>query len=66
MFTQSLDNPYFELESSSNGHKHRRFIELGSLAETSIEGKFDQFGLSKVCNYSLVLVSASYLPILII
>ncbi len=48
MFTQSLDNPYFELESTSNGHKHRRFIEFGSLTETSVEGEFDQFGLSKV------------------
>jgi CRISPR-associated endonuclease Csy4 len=47
MFSQSLDNPYLELESSSNGHKHRRFIEFGSLTKTTVEGNFDQFGLSK-------------------
>jgi len=48
MFSQSLDNPYLELESSSNGHKHRRYIEFGELTEKSVKGDFDQFGLSKV------------------
>ncbi len=47
MFTQSLDNPYLELESLSNGHKHRRFIEFGQLTEVVGEGRFDQFGLGK-------------------
>jgi len=47
MFSQSLDNPYLELESGSNGHKHRRFIEFGELLDSPISGNFDTFGLSK-------------------
>lgn len=47
MFTQGLDNPYLELESSSNGHKHRRYIQFGELSAEPVEGLFDQFGLSK-------------------
>ena len=47
IFTQSLDNPYLELESSSNGHKHRRFIEFGDIVSSPVKGQFDQFGLSK-------------------
>ena len=47
MFTQGLDNPYLELESSSNGHKHRRYLEFGELLNEPVAGKFDQFGLSK-------------------
>ncbi len=47
MFTQGLDNAYLELDSSSNGHKHRRYIEFGRLQDISINGKFDYFGLSK-------------------
>ena len=47
MFTQSLDNPYLELESTSNGHKHRRFIQFSALSDRAVEGMFDQFGLSK-------------------
>jgi len=47
MFQQGLDNPYFELESSSNGQKHRRYIQFGDLSTESLEGVFDQFGLSK-------------------
>jgi len=46
--SQSLDNPYLELTSSSNGHKHRRFIQFGRLLERATEGEFDQFGLSKI------------------
>ncbi|MDQ7059379.1 MAG: type I-F CRISPR-associated endoribonuclease Cas6/Csy4 [Ghiorsea sp.] len=45
--SQSLDNPYLELTSRSNGHKHRRFIQFGRLLERPTEGEFDQFGLSK-------------------
>jgi len=48
MFTQGLDNPYLELESGSNGHKHRRYIQLGELLDVPVKGEFDQFGLSKV------------------
>ena len=48
MFQQGLDNPYLELESVSNEHKHRRYIQFGELVEQAILGEFDQFGLSKV------------------
>ncbi|MBE8233707.1 MAG: type I-F CRISPR-associated endoribonuclease Cas6/Csy4 [Endozoicomonadaceae bacterium] len=48
MFTKGLDNAYLEMESSSNGHKHRRFIEFGALRDLSTEGVFDSFGLSKI------------------
>lgn len=47
MFSQGLDNPYLELESSSNGHKHRRYIQFGKLLDDAVLGEFDQFGLSK-------------------
>ncbi|PCI53583.1 MAG: type I-F CRISPR-associated endoribonuclease Cas6/Csy4 [Alphaproteobacteria bacterium] len=47
MFTKGLDNPYLELQSSSNGHNHRRYIELSQLHDMPVNGIFDQFGLSK-------------------
>lgn len=47
MFTKGLDNPYFELESGSSGHLHRRYILFGDLLPNAIDGDFDQFGLSK-------------------
>lgn len=47
MFTQGLDNPYLELDSVSNGNKHRRYIQFGELLDMPIAGDFDQFGLSK-------------------
>ena len=47
MFSKGLDNPYIELASGSNGHKHRRYIELGELLDNPVAGEFDQFGLSK-------------------
>lgn len=47
MFTKGLDNPYVELVSASNGHKHRRYIQFGELTNEPVEGEFDQFGLSK-------------------
>ncbi|WP_045858079.1 type I-F CRISPR-associated endoribonuclease Cas6/Csy4 [Teredinibacter purpureus] len=47
MFSNGLDNPYIELTSASNGHKHRRYIEFGELLDSPVEGEFDQFGLSK-------------------
>ena len=47
MFQQGLDNPYLELESVSNGHKYRRYIQFGDLQEQSVLGEFDSFGLSK-------------------
>lgn len=47
MFDKGLDNPYVELKSGSNGHKHRRYIEFGELLTAPVLGEFDQFGLSK-------------------
>jgi CRISPR-associated endonuclease Csy4 len=47
MFKRGLDNPYLELESASNGHKHRRFLEFGQLLDKPQTGTFDCFGLSR-------------------
>ncbi len=47
MIENKLDYPYLELISSSNGQKHRRYIEFGELVDIPVEGLFDQFGLSK-------------------
>lgn len=47
MFSKGLDNPYVELNSGSTGHRHRRYIEFGPLADSPVDGTFDQFGLSK-------------------
>ncbi|KMQ50432.1 CRISPR-associated protein, Csy4 family [Chitinispirillum alkaliphilum] len=47
MFSKGLDEPYVELVSKSNSHKHRRYFEFGELQETPTLGVFDQFGLSK-------------------
>ncbi|MEY8198017.1 MAG: type I-F CRISPR-associated endoribonuclease Cas6/Csy4 [Colwellia sp.] len=48
MFTKGLDNPYLELESTSNGLKYRRYICFGELKDQAVTGDFDSFGLSKV------------------
>ena len=47
MFTKGLDNPYLELQSGSNGNRHRRYIQFGELRDKPVTGEFDQFGLSK-------------------
>lgn len=47
MFQQGLDNPYLELQSGSNGHKYRRYIQFGELRNQPVAGEFDEFGLSK-------------------
>jgi CRISPR-associated endonuclease Csy4 len=47
MFSKGLTNPYVELQSASNGHKHRRYIAFGELQKSPVEGEFDSFGLSK-------------------
>jgi CRISPR-associated endonuclease Csy4 len=47
LFSKGLDNPYVELQSASNGNKHRRYIQFGDLKSEPISGEFDQFGLSK-------------------
>lgn len=47
MFSNRLDNAYFQLVSGSNGQKHRRYIALGKILDQPVRGEFDQFGLSK-------------------
>ena len=47
MYSQGLSEAYLELESASNGHKHRRYISLGEISSSPVEGTFDHFGLSK-------------------
>lgn len=47
LFTKSLDEPYLELESSSNGQLHRRYLRFGELKNNLVSGVFDSFGLSK-------------------
>ena len=47
MFSLGLDNPYLELESSSNGHKHRRYLNFSEETSLPATGEFDFFGLSK-------------------
>ncbi len=47
LLENKIELPYLDLVSGSNGHKHRRYIELGQLLPQPVLGKFDQFGLSK-------------------
>ena len=47
MFQKGIDNPFLELDSTSNGNKHRRYIQFGELQNVSVPGSFDMFGLSK-------------------
>lgn len=48
MFAEKgLGNPYLDFVSSSNGQRHRRYIEVGELLDAPVAGQFDQFGLSK-------------------
>ena len=44
---QLTERPYLELQSGSNGHRHRRYIQFGELVDKPVQGKFDTFGLSK-------------------
>lgn len=46
MFTKSLDNPFIELTSGSNGEKYRRFFTFSELLDNPKTGEFDRFGLS--------------------
>jgi len=50
MFQQGMNNPYLELQSTSNGHKHRRYLAFGEISETKDLGEFDFFGLSKTAS----------------
>ena len=47
MCSLGIDNPYFELQSTSNGQKYRRYIQFGELQKEATTGEFDYFGLSK-------------------
>ena len=47
MYKKGIDNPFLELESSSNGHRHRRYIQFGEIKNVPSAGQFDSFGLSK-------------------
>jgi len=47
MFASGLDNPYLELQSASNGHHYRVFIEIGDVLDNPVSGDFNYFGLSK-------------------
>ncbi len=47
MFQKGIDNPFLELESSSNKQLYRRYIQFGEIKKKPVEGKFDTFGLSK-------------------
>jgi len=39
--------PYLELESTSTGKHHRRYIQMSDLYDEPVKGEFDTFGLSK-------------------
>lgn len=45
--TQMTDLPYLELESTTNGRTHRRYIQTSELHTDQMIGDFDHFGLSK-------------------
>jgi len=47
MFQKGLDNPYLELQSTSTGHLHRRYLQFGELNKEPVEGAFDTFALRK-------------------
>jgi CRISPR-associated endonuclease Csy4 len=47
MFQKGIDNPFLELDSTSNGNTHRRYIQFSDIQNTNVAGEFDTFGLSK-------------------
>lgn len=48
MFSVQLtDLPFLELESTSNGNHHRRYIQMSDISDEPTTGEFDMFGLSK-------------------
>ncbi len=48
MFTKQMTTlPFIELESTSNGKHHRRYIQTSEPLSEPKEGEFDSFGLSK-------------------
>lgn len=49
MFANQMTTlPYLELESTSTGKHHRRYIQMSDLCQEPVVGDFDTFGLSKV------------------
>lgn len=47
MYAQGLSEAYLELESTTNGHNHRRYVSFGELVSKPEKGHFDYFGFSK-------------------
>lgn len=47
LFSRGLAEPYLELVSKTNGHKHRRYIEISEILDGAVTGQFDKFGLSR-------------------
>ncbi|MDU0355785.1 type I-F CRISPR-associated endoribonuclease Cas6/Csy4 [Paraglaciecola aquimarina] len=48
MFVSQMTTlPYLELESTSTGKHHRRYIQMSELYDEPVNGDFDTFGLSK-------------------
>lgn len=50
MFSQGLDNPYVELESTSTGETYRRYFKFGKISTMPTIGNFDYFGLSQTAS----------------
>jgi len=49
MFQKQMTTlPFLEIESTSNGKHHRRYIQMSDVVNEFINGEFDTFGLSKI------------------
>lgn len=49
MFAKQMTTlPFLEMDSTSSGNHHRRYIQMSEIVDAPKEGKFDTFGLSKV------------------
>lgn len=49
MFASQMTTlPFLELESTSSGKLHRRYIQISEAQDSPVLGKFDTFGLSKI------------------
>jgi CRISPR-associated endonuclease Csy4 len=47
MLSNSFDNPYLDILSSSTGQVYRKFFEFGDILAEPVDGSFDSYGLSK-------------------
>ena len=47
MVSSGLDNPYLQLKSESNKRYYMRFMNMSECVEETVEGVFDEFGMSK-------------------